>query len=356
MIDFIYTIWEKYLKYRYIDPILSFARYCIGSGLIFFTSGGAWLFLVTIRVWNIPIEFSIGPDKPILLGSVLILFGLALGVWRIRQTTTKQSCVLIDHRGLPGMNIEDPQRSLPVKYKIGQIQRISLFNENDIDHGETISPDKSLKAILALRSHLRQNCEGREVGSQKLAYAGLAPIPLMAVAGYFVSCRQNCLIMDYDRMENGWHTLDAKDDNEQFFTEKKVDSTDSSEVAIILPHTVEISIKAVETSVGIIPQYWIKLENGARADSLKSEAKQKRLTLEIYNLLASLRNDFPNLTKVHLFLATQASSAFRIGQFITPSVHPPTVIWQFNAKTNSYDWGVCIEAGSDPYITNRKTK
>lgn len=344
----LYSLWDKYLKYRYIDPVLSFSKYCIGIGAGFFTTGSAWFLLVTIRVWNIPAEFAFGPDKPIVLGGLLIFSGLFLGIWRILKTTSKQSCVLIDHRGMPGMDVADPIKSLPTKYRIGHVPRIVLHSD-DFEYGKTISPDKLLKKILSLKFQLDNFVKGREFDSIKIAYAGLAPIPLLVTAGYIVKDRQECLTMDYDRSSSSWHILDFPDDNEKYIVERSVND-DSQELAVIAPLTVEISKVSVENTVGEIPQIWVELENGARMDSLKSENKQNRILIEIYNLFANLRKDYPKLNRVHLFLATQASFAFRIGQSINPSVHPPIIVYQYDSMNNKYAWGVSLQPGHEPSI------
>jgi hypothetical protein len=88
---------------------------------------------------------------------------------------------------------------------------------------------------------------------------------------------------------------------------------------------------------------WLKLPTGASQDSLSSKHDQQALAEEFYNALSSLREGNPDLKRVHLFIAAQASFVFRLGQQYSTGVHPPLFVYSFNGTENRYDWRLQID-------------
>ena len=335
MREFIYDMWDKWCRYRYVDPVFSFAKVCLATGSTLAAGGIGWAFTLLVPKWNIPVNIEFGPQQPIFLGTVLISIGLILGLWRINTSSKKVGCFLIDHRGMEGMNLGDPQKSLPGSCKTGEVRVVRIgFSENK---------KEVLKKIEALNERLNQDFSEDVNKKADLVYAGLAPVPFLFYAGRCLTSRKQCkIILDWDRLLGSWHEPSKPSQDLSFVIEFPEELVEEN-LAIAMPLSVPFGKAPIVSTVGGMPTIWVELQDGASQDSIASNLDQQRLAREFYNLLAGLRERYPKLKNVHLFIAAQASFIFRIGQQYSTTVHPPIQIYSFNATSNKYDWALKIE-------------
>ncbi len=332
--DIVYDFWDKWCRYRYVDPIFSFAKLCLVTGAGLTTGGIGWAITTLVPELNLPITVEFGPQQPVLIGAVLITIGLCLGIWRIRIGISKVGCFLIDHRGMPGMDLGDPKRNLPGRYKTGEVRLIR------IDY----SADKKdiLRRIDTLNERLKQDLADGANNNAELVYAGLAPIPFLFYAGNVISNRKECkIILEWDRHSGCWHEPDRPRQNYSFVVEKPEERV-GEDLAIAMPLSVEFGEEPLIRAVKKTPIMWLRIPGGARQDSLSSKYDQQELARQFYDSLAGLRKSYPELQMIHLFIAAQASFVFYLGQQYSPTVHPPISIYGFNATENMYDWKLTI--------------
>ena len=124
--------------------------------------------------------------------------------------------------------------------------------------------------------------------------------------------------------------------------------------AVVLPFSVEIAPCQLPDALSD-KAYFINLANGARMDSLNSEDKQLRVLKSFYTLCANMKAAHPEIQTIHVYMASQASLAFRLGTMITSSVMPAMAIYQYNSHTGQYGWGVMIKSNHKPYIIDNPT-
>jgi len=342
--DIIYDLWDKWCRYRYVDPIFSFAKTCLVTGAGLAAGGVGWAITILIPKLNIPITVEFGPQQPIVIGVVLIAIGLGLGFWRIRTGSSKIGCFLIDHRGMPGMELGDPQSDLPGSCKTGQVRLIR------VDY----SADKSevLRRIDTLNERLRQDLADGANGKAELVYAGLAPIPFLFYAGKVISSRKKCkMILDWNRHVGRWHEPDRPRQGLSFVVENPTGPV-SEDLAIAMPLSAEFGDGPIKNAANNAPILWMKLPGGASQDSLSSKHDQQALAKEFYDKLAGLRKTYPELKGVHLFIAAQASFVFCLGQQYSSTVHPPISVYSFQGTKNRYDWRLKIECLTKVEILN----
>lgn len=208
-------------------------------------------------------------------------------------------------------------------------------------------PEAALRAIVDLPRQVATRLGGQASTDVILAYAGLAPVPLLVAAGHAITSRQDCLVLDMKR-GSGWHSLDAPDDDEALIVDPPTDEI-SNDLALILSFSAEVTEQQIPpTLVG--RAYRIRLAQGAGVDSLASDVKQKRLANALYTLMANLKATHPELTVVHLFIAAQASFCFRLRTILTESVHPSIAIYHYVPSASTYTWGVSLQTGREPCI------
>ncbi len=328
--NIVYDFWDKWCRYRYVDPVFSFAKLCLVTGASLATGGIGWAITMLVPKLNLPVTVEFGPQQPIFLGAVLIAFGLSLGVWRIRAGSSKIGCFLIDHRGMPGMELGDPRKNLPGRYKTGEVRHVRIDYSKD--------KDDVLRKIDALNERLKQDLADSVNSNAELVYAGLAPIPFLFYAGNVISSRKKCeMILEWDRHAGYWHEPDRPRQNLSFVSEEPAGHV-AEDLVIAMPLSVDFGEEPITSAVNEVPVMWLRLPSGASQDSLSSKHDQQILAKEFYDILAGLRKSYPALQRVHLFIAAQASFVFYLGQQYSPTVHPPISIYNFKATENKYDW------------------
>lgn len=331
---------KTYWQYRYVDPVLKTGYLLVagGLGMISVVSGGLYLIL---QLRSVPASLEIGQQSSFWLGIILCAAGVALVVWRSGKLSEMKTGVLILHRCMAGMQSSDPTVALPTKMKMGVLDTINEDDQAFQRNGATIDP----VGLLQKASNLDEQLRTRIGDSNKIsvAYAGLAPVPLLVIAGYKLTNRQNILVMDYDR-DSGWHLLDALDDGASLNISEP-NASPTTDVAVSVSVSAPISRNDIPEKLRDVC-FDVVIEGGAHRDSASSAEKQKRLCRQLYNLLTSIRAEYPGLDVVHVFLAAQASLAFRFGQTVTQSVHPPVQVYQF--EKGRYTWSVRIQSGFDP--------
>lgn len=347
MIEKILFIFTQLLKYKNPDSTLSFCRFLIVTGATFIGGGSIWYLVLSVNTFDVPLDISFGPKDTSVLGIAILSIGLVLGIYRIFLLNKRITGLLIIHRGMEGMEIVQAKTALPRGFFNGRLEVIDIHEGHQLYRGTVSHPERALRAVLDIPRQISTRLTDQMSSDVKLAYAGLAPVPLLVCAGYVLSSRQNCLVLDYIRGD-GWHSLDKLDDGEDVII-SDIEDLESEDIAIVVSFSVAVAQTQIPTYFNG-KTYFLDLINGPRMDSLSSEQKQKRIVRKIYDFISRLKSQHINLTRVHLFLAAQASFSFRLGIVISTSVHPSVYVYQFDPSSNSYTWGVGISNGNEPSI------
>ncbi len=334
-----------YVRYKNGDLAMRFASKLVigGFSLLAGGSGLTWAISAELVSIELPLKLDIVAERATIYGLAAVITGTAIAILRIQYLQRKLTGILIVHRGMEGMETHHVQKALPASFRKGRLDIIELAEGHQLHNGVVVSPHRALDVINHLDQQLATRIQGRNTADTQLAYAGLAPIPLLVAAGYKMTARKPCIVLDYARAGH-WHALEYEDDNEAIrVTEPNEPIT--SDVAIVLPLSVNIATSQLpEELTG--KAYTVTLAKGARMDSLNSEDKQKRLAELIYNLLSNIQSTHPNVETIHIFLASQASFAFRFGTMITSSVMSSISVYQYNSLTHRYGWCATFQAGA----------
>ena len=335
-----WQFWNQWLKFRTVDPIISFSRYLLLLGTSLMAPGGIWWLLVIfeIKPEGLPASFSvsIGPDTVTYTGLILVFLGVIMGIWGIKQVKRNRSSCLIYFRGLPGMNDAAPIKDLPPKYRYGDvspliINTIFISNENVLDELQIFS------------RILNDKIFNMGTDAPFLVFAGLAPVPFLYAAGIKISNRANLITMDYDRFRQSWHTLDDLDDLEDVEITFPKNFSDT-EIAIAMPFTVDIPKSQIPNQLSR-NTIWIRLTGaGPRTDAMSSSEKLNRVLKKVHDLIRNLRgkDGYDQIKKIHLFVAAQASTVFKLGTEYQPNAYPTIQIYHFDAEQGKYTWYVCV--------------
>ena len=202
------------------------------------------------------------------------------------------------------------------------------------------------KFLQDFRKMLDDKIFSMNIEAPTIIFAGLAPVPLLYAAGVSLLTRSNLKIMDYNRFEQKWHILDQLDDGQHLnikYPESKIDT----EIAIAVPFTLSISKSQIPQNLKD-KTIWVYLnESEPTADVLSSEEKLKRVLRELHDMIRNLRSrdGYENVQKVHLFIAAQASTVFKLGTEYQANIYPNIRMYHFNGGEGKYTWGISVKNG-----------
>jgi len=345
--NILFTLIRQYWKYKNSDIIIRLSIAAMFIGLSLAMGSGIWLSMIALNMEGVPAEFVFEPNQFAGLGALIIVIGLSLGIVRAKDLSQKLTGILLFHRGMEGMNTASVKKSLPKSFSQGKLTVIDINEGHQLYEGKVFHPEYALEAVSNIQQLIKSSLSGCDQNDIKLAYAGLAPIPILVAAGYKVTSRQECMVLDYNRAE-GWHALNDIDDMEKASIRVPRGEV-SDKVAVTISQSVGIALNQLSDELKDVA-YEVSLENGARRDSLNSIDKQNRISEEIYNLLANLPIRHPDLEEIHIYMGVQASFAFKIGTMITSSVMKSISVYQYEPIKSQYSWGVCFSQGKKPFI------
>jgi hypothetical protein len=339
-----WQFWNQWLKYRYVDPAVSLARLLVTLGAGLMAPGGVWWLLVALEIKpeSLPVSLtvSIGPDTITFTGVFLLLVGVSLGIWGIRRVKKTRSSCLIYFRGLPGMHDQPPLNDLPPKFRYGEVSQMTLNTAQ-------LAPANVLENIELFGKMLNEKIISMDTDAPYVVFAGLAPVPFLYASGVKISNRANLITMDYNRFEQSWHTLDEPDDHENVeikFPEQFADK----EIAIAMPFTLQISESQIPENLRS-KTIWINLnKKGPRTDAISNSEKLNRILRSVHDLIRNFRGreGYSQIEKIHLFIAAQASTVFKLGTTFQPNVYPIVQIYHYDATKGEYSWHICVSNNS----------
>ena len=343
IVNLFLQFWNKWLKYRYGDPVFRFARLLVISGITLMTPGGLWWLVVAleIRPKFLPasLTLSIGPETVTYAGIVLSGAGVLLGIWGVRRVRKARSSCLVYLRGMPGMHDQPPTKDLSPKYRYGEVTHLDLDTHDQ-------NPEKALKHIEMIGQMFDEKILSMNLEAPYIVFAGLAPVPLLYAAGVRLSTRQNQRVMDYNRFEQKWHMLDELDDGERVtitYPQRLI----GADIAFVLPFTINIAESQIPASLKdkIV---WVRLDNaGPRTDAISSDEKLKSILRTVHDAIRNLRSrqGYEHVEKVHLFIGAQASTVFKLGTEYQPNAYPEICVYHFQGGEGRYTWGISISDG-----------
>lgn len=340
IVNLFWQFWNQWLKYRYVDPIVGFARLLVTLGVGLMAPGGLWWLAVALEIkpLSLPASFTLsaGPETVTYTGFILLVVGVLLGIWGLHRVRKARSSCLVYLRGLPGMHDQPPTDDLPPKYRYGEVTHLSLDTHNQ-------STERVLEHIEMFGKMLDEKILSMNLEAPVTVFAGLAPVPLLYAAGVRLSTRQNLLVMDYNRFEQKWHMLDDKDDGERVdisYPNGRIDA----DIAIAMPFTITIADSQIPSSLKD-KTIWIRLNGtGPRTDAFSSEEKMRCVLRTVHDVIRNLRSreGYDHVERVHLFIAAQASTVFKLGTEYQSNAYPEMRIYHFQGGEGKYTWGISV--------------
>lgn len=205
--------------------------------------------------------------------------------------------------------------------------------------------------------------KGRLVGAvahsanARLAFCGLAAIPLVVLAGHIVTDRRHVRLYDFQPEAGSWIWPGMPNSfpllNRSGLPKRPV--KDAGDVVIRM--SVSYPVNAEETeSLDLSVRLRIELSVPEPVRGvIHSEAQVREYGRVFRETLDQLRKVMPACGRVHLFYAGPMALAFHVGQQISENIHPPVVVWNYS---RGYEWGIDLAAAisGDPCVVRPRTK
>ncbi|SHG30846.1 SAVED domain-containing protein [Flagellimonas flava] len=268
----------------------------------------------------------------------------------------KEKLIIIAHSGLEKKiskeeclsaisNIEE-ENVVFIHFDITEVKLSDLY---DLPY-EQLALEQQRRFKLEIEPILRENSNSR------IAYFGLAPIPLAIHLGYLCSNYNQYLFYQYHHKKNEWYLEIEKPKNYNFKVKEIIGLPDKVEKG-----KGEVFIR-VGTSFRIEPQHSLEvLPNPTNefdltleqphVDGISNQNEVNEIVDSFQVILSAYSNFLPDKDKIHLFVASTTAVAFAIGTRINPNIYPYIQTYQFSRDENpKYREAILIDKSSDDVI------
>ncbi len=190
-------------------------------------------------------------------------------------------------------------------------------------------------ALVAVQTEQVRNHEAVLRAASRIAYFGMAPIPLAMHLGFLV---ERTVPTDvYQRHHTserwGWSTDEALEPLAlRDFESPDHGSRDSGPVVLRVStsHRVDPALTR-----GVVSGVIFEADLGLKVtgeDAFRTQSQMRAFIERFSQVIAELRRLFPNMSALHLFAAVPVGLAFRMGTQINPTIYPPVVTYQFSGR------------------------
>jgi hypothetical protein len=235
----------------------------------------------------------------------------------------------------------DPSETLDEGEKLvfsGSLDQTDFFKR-----GRVLDFDSAIKSQEDLLKRIReiQNISNQYI----IRYYGLAYIPLIVQMGFSLN-RTPVELFGTGRQSGKWVSLNTEENFPEIIPnlENITAVNNSEEIAI----TVSVSQKVHKSQVyqtisSEIPLLSLQVSD-PKLDIVESTLQVNAYAKAFLEVLDLAHKDNPRLKRIHLFLATPPTVAFRIGQQISPIHHGNVIVYNFIKSENpQYKWGIDIK-------------
>jgi hypothetical protein len=284
----------------------------------------------------------------VLLGALLTLGGAGFEFLRYRdeqERLSRKVVLVIEGRGLrdgPGRPLTE---AVPEAID-GRRQSYPLDLRLSIEDGRVVLPEAVLPRLLNLNEAVARSLADHDRRDVSIVYGGLTSVPFTFLTGVLLDDEDSISVLDWDRTNETWRSLDAPDDGKRFVvTGLETAVGDDVVVAVTVSYPV-LDANLLKAFPGM-PIVRMDLDdNGQNAHW--SSAKQAALADQF--LAVANRLEGNGVRKLHLVLSAQNSVAFRFGRIYDKRNLPSINVYQFERDAMPpYPWSVAMP------VSGRKT-
>jgi hypothetical protein len=275
----------------------------------------------------------------ILLAVVLILIAAGFGlIFADRKRLARQRVVAVEFRGLHDGSGAALMDAIPDRFDAHRDAEVIDLRQGLIN-GVIVSPEVAVSKLMALRDRLDAREAGRDRADLQYVAGGIAPVPLLFLAGLLLDDEAPVTIMDWDRNARIWRELDGQDDGERFVI-SGLDGVAEDQDALILAigYSFPIDLPAAKARVGDLPVVSLTVPTHSTTTHW-SEEKQRALAQQFIDVMIALKGRRVRLA--HLFIAAPASLSLRLGSHYDQRLFPRAIAHQYDSgEPPAFTWAI----------------
>lgn len=267
-------------------------------------------------------------------GLILIAAGLYL-IFNTHREQRRKLLVAIELRGLSQTADTTIQSAIP-SLAIGR--RDSIFIDvRQLVQGTVTQKQEAVDCINLIPARLRQLKDGRDREDLSIYAGGLAPVPLLFLAGNLIAAESEVQWLDWDRTKARWVSPNEGTDLSKLLPINYEELYE--EVALAFSISYPINLLEINKAFPNTKVLELKIENPAPGLVI-SEIAIQRLTQDFMNCIAKLQSK--RASKIHLILAAPSVLSFRLGSCYAGRNMPELIIYQYQQaqKESPYPWGI----------------
>lgn len=319
-------------------------------GLVGLSFASGWVFSVSVPFEDGQLSFaadSAGGTPAIftyvsfVIGIILILIGVTLEISRHvseRKEGARRKVIAIEIRGLRDQPGKPLVNNLP-KGMVGKRVSVTVDLRQRVQDGVVVDPDAAVAKLQSLPVQIENQTNGLDRNDLTYVLGGLAPVPFSFLAGTLIDDEGPLEILDWDRHNRCWRSLDGTDDGGRFLIEgiERI-APNTEEVVLVVSVSYRVDDAAALGKTGLSAIVRMTLEDG-NPDSHWSIEKQKELGKQFLNTVIEIGN--LGVKRIHLFLAAQSSVVFRFGTLYDKRNLPVVQLYQYEKDQEpEYPWSV----------------
>lgn len=315
------------------------------------------LALLTFAVGlNFKVSFAVSPaegaqidgnvssaDTPEVVNYLLIFFGLAFIViglfftWQTYQQQQRKLHFALEIRGLSN-GFDIPLTSGIPRRLPGQ-RKHHLIDVREMVNGGPAQLKRAVDEVNFIPRILRQTKSGLDREDLSIYIGGLAPTPLLFLAGSFVTSEGKFTIFDWERLKKkDWVPL-SSGVSIPAVTASCPTSTGSEEALLVVALSYPVNKLELDQSFPDLQRWELETDKLPLGKPLSEESLEE-LTDQFMNTVVAMKRAGVNV--IHLVLATPSSAAIRLGSAYSHRNMPKLIAYQYQKdNTNSkYPWGI----------------
>ncbi|WP_311971265.1 SAVED domain-containing protein [Pseudomonas baltica] len=269
------------------------------------------------------------------LGAVLVLVGLYFA-WLLFHDQRRKRVVAIELRGL-NQTLDAPMQNAIPSRVLGRREPIFIDVRQMVDGTERLRRE-AVSAVNLIPQRLKQLKDGCDRDDLILYAGGLAPVPLLFLAGNLLAAESEIHWLDWNRKTLKWVPPSSGTDVPPIQT---VDYTPATKTEAVLAVSISypVDVSELKTAFPGIPIVKMQID-GAFPGLVVSDASIQQIMQDFMQTLARLQAT--GIRKIHLVLAAPSVLSMRLGTSYAGRNMPELVVYQYQRALteNPYPWGV----------------
>ena len=325
------------------------ARSLLGGGVLLLTAGGGpllWGVLlggawpITIEAWTIALQqspVSVATHWAMLTFGCTFLIGSGWYFFDDRGNEVRQVVIAVEISGLRDLTAPPLVEAVPISFR-GTRMAVTVDLRQNIVDGELSDPQRALAEVSTLPARVKERCFGRDRRDIQVVAGGLAPVPLLFLAGVLLDDESEVSLLDWDRYQDKWRKLDGNGSGKRLQTTMTLSESPGKDVALCI----SMSNRSDLDSVSSLGLRIIHLEL-PRAGTAQHWAESDQEVWGRQFLETAIALETTGVPRIHLFVAAPSSVVLRMGRLYDKRNLPALRVYQFQRSTEAvflYPWSI----------------